>query len=441
MDAAARATLVRALCLYIPVAATALAWRRRRPGVRQAAGAGLAAAWNLPALLAVHLVAERAGWWHFAAGPGAVAGIPVELYLGWALLWGPLPALAAPRVRLPLVVLGALWLDLIVMPLCAPVVELGRHWLAGEALALGAALAPGQLLARLTADGRRVGCRALLQLGAFAGLTLFVMTGAILEHTGGSWRPLLDRDVRLTSLAIQLMGIPVLLGVSAVQEFAQRGGGTPVPYDPPSRLVTSGPYAYVSNPMQLSMALGLLGWGALLGSAPVAAAGLMAFIYSAGLAAWSEGDDLFVRHGEPWRAYRAAVRPWLLRWRPWATPGREARLYVAAGCDPCSGLGRWIAARDPVGLTIAAAERHPARDLRRITYEPGDGTPDEEGVAALARALEHIHLGWAMLGWMMRLPMLRPVLQLVVDASGGEPRTVRRTARLDDGCAIGEVAI
>jgi len=47
-----------------------------------------------------------------------------------------------------------------------------------------------------------------------------------------------------------------------VLEFARRGGGTPYPWDPPDRLVTSGPYAYVRNPMQLSTTLIMLLAGA-----------------------------------------------------------------------------------------------------------------------------------------------------------------------------------
>lgn len=78
-------------------------------------------------------------------------------------------------------------------------------------------------------------------------------------------------------------------------------------------------------------------------------------------------------------------------------------------------------------------ELHPTRDLDRITYDPGDGTADEDGVAALARSLEHINIGLALLGWVVRLPLVRPVLQLIVDASGGAPRTVRRTSSQTEG--------
>ncbi len=77
-------------------------------------------------------------------------------------------------------------------------------------------------------------------------------------------------------------------------------------------------------------------------------------------------------------------------------------------------------------MTFVAAEKHPTRDLWRITYDPGDGTPDEEGVAAIGRALEHINFAWAFAGMAMRLPLVSYVLQAIVDASGGGPQRIRR---------------
>jgi len=184
--------------------------------------------------------------------------------------------------------------------------------------------------------------------------------------------------------------------------------------------------------MQLSLALVLVAWGAILHSAWIVSAGAMAVIYGVGLAASDEGSDLATRFGVPWRAYRRRVHSWLPRWRPYhpsdetGTDTAPAALYVAAGCGPCSEVACWFTVRKPRGLEIVAAELHPQRDLTRITYDPRDGSPEEEGVAAVARALEHVHLGWAMVGWTMRLPGLRPVLQLLTDASGAEPRVVTR---------------
>ncbi len=427
--------LLRTVSLFGPITAALALWAFRRPGRTERAGLLLAFLWNLCGLAVLQLLARRLGWWAFSARGGLLLGMPVDLWLGWALLWGVIPALALPRFPLPGVLAVLLWLDLLLMPRGVPLLTLGPRWLMGETAGLLTCALPALLLARLTRDRRLLPVRAFFQIALFAGLVLFLLPEIILEQTGGSWAPLLTRPRWLLSIALQLLALPAVLGVSAVLELVRRGGGTPLPYDPPERLVTSGPYAYVANPMQVAAVLLLAGWGALLGSPWVAAGGVMAHLYGLGLAGWDEVGDLDRRFGRPWRAYRAAVRSWwprLYPWHPSLLPGGPppARLYLARGCGPCSELARWFARRRPVGLVLLAAEDHPRRALERLTYDPGDdasGAFEEEGIAAFARGLEHLHLGWALLGWAMRLPLVRPFLQLVADASGAGPR------RLDPG--------
>lgn len=66
------------------------------------------------------------------------------------------------------------------------------------------------------------------------------------------------------------LSIPLLLlgwligGWAVIAHF--RTGGTPVPFNPPPRLLTTGLYAYIRNPMFLGGFLFLLGLGVLLGS-------------------------------------------------------------------------------------------------------------------------------------------------------------------------------
>jgi hypothetical protein len=88
----------------------------------------------------------------------------------------------------------------------------------------------------------------------------------------------------------------------------------------------------------------------------------------------------------------------------------------------CREFGRWFEARGARGILILPAETHPAGSLRRITYEPADGTRGVMGVEAVARAVEHIHCGWALLGFLMRVPIVCQLIQLLADASGAEPR-------------------
>ena len=82
--------LIRAVCLFVPVFATAAVWARRRPASREIAAALLACCWYLPALLLLHIVAAANGWWHFDAQGGLLLGMPVDLYFGWPIAWAHL---------------------------------------------------------------------------------------------------------------------------------------------------------------------------------------------------------------------------------------------------------------------------------------------------------------------------------------------------------------
>ena len=425
-----RILLIRAACLYLPLSGAVAAWLWRRPPRNEAIAAFMACMWNAALLPVLHLVALHFGWWHFEVQGGLMLGFPVDLYLGWIVLWGVIPTVAFRRTNLALIAIIFFALDLVLMPQAAPVVKLGRSWYLGDLAGVFGCLIPSQLLARWTRDQRLLRARALLQVIVFSILPLGVLPAVILEQTHKSALPLLTMPGWRMSLWFQALMLPGVLGLCAVQEFVKRGGGTPIPYDPPCKLVTSGPYAYLRNPMQVSAMLVLLLLGIILRSYWVAAAGIMAHIYSAGLATWDEGDDLAKRFGGPWQRYRTQVRNWSPRWRPWyATKefqenGQSARIYVAQTCGMCSQVAGFLRRRSPAGLEIIAAEEYRHETLKRMTYDPADGSPQEKGIAAFARALEHLHLVWALLGFAMRLPVICQALQLLVDSCGGGEREI-----------------
>jgi protein-S-isoprenylcysteine O-methyltransferase Ste14 len=416
--------LVRSATVYFTVVVSLMVWAWRRPHDRAVSTAILATLWNLPALLALHLIATRSGWWRFDATGGLLLGMPVDFYLAWAWLWGGVPLIAWPSAPLPLVTAGAFALDLALMPAASPVVQLGPQWLIGEAIALITVFVPGQLLGRWTARDVRLRERATLQVVAFAGLVLFVTPVIAITNSNGRWVHPLSRPLWQLSLFAHVLAVPTILGLSALQEFVTRGRGTPVPFDPPRRLVTTGPYAYVRNPMQIAGVGILVLLGVMLENLWVSAAGVLAHIYSAGLAGWDEDGDLRQRFGDDWMAYRSNVRAWIPGITPWH-PINPAppRLFVAENCGMCSEVARWFRDRHPRHLLVVAAETHPSRSLTRITYETRDGY-SASGVEAVARGLEHLHLGWACVGLMLRLPIVLPLVQVIVDASGGEPRRV-----------------
>jgi protein-S-isoprenylcysteine O-methyltransferase Ste14 len=410
---------IRAAALLVPATAALMAVVILRPEKRRVTGAFAAFLWNVTTLIPVNVAAVHCGWWSFHVKGGTLAGVPMDLVLGWSTLWSVIPVLLLARVPWNVTVPALILADLVYMPLLRPLLVLEPQWLLGEILAIAVALVPALAFARWTECDRHVHARNAMWMFVFAGLPLAVIPLTILEVTHESlprWSPAMF-------IVLQLLVFPALLGVTAVQEFSIRGDGTPVPYDPPKRLVTSGVYAYVRNPMQLSATLLMLGAAAVLRSWWMLAACGTTLVYSAGLAYWDELRDM--QRFEGWQRYRASVPLWLPRWRPHVT--QPAFLYIAGGCGLCRSVHRLVERLHPDGVEIIPAEEHPTRDLERITYATRDGSFEAEGVQAVARALEHVNIAFAFCAFMIRLPLISAIVQLVVDAVGGEPRLIRRS--------------
>jgi protein-S-isoprenylcysteine O-methyltransferase Ste14 len=431
------ATLVRLASWLLPIALAYILVAIRRPSPRVLTGVLLSVAWNLSAVLAVNIVAGQLGWWSFRGDMPSFMGVPVEPWIGWTVLWGAVLPLAAWDRPVIVTVLACVWFDLIAMPAMGmtiePIVVLHGSWLVGEAVAIGVALIPSFLLARWTALGSNLYARATLQVVCAGALMLWLVPSIALESSGG-WERIMSLPPWQLSLALQVLSVPCVLGVRAVIEFVRQGRGTPLPYDPPHALVTGGPYSYVTNPMQLSIVLYFLLGAIAFQNALLGLATAMALMYGAGLAEWHEESQLAERFGSEWTRYRAEVRAWLPRWRPAVTT--DSTLLIAFSCTGCSSIGRWFLVRHPVGLEIAPAEDSTDESIRRVTYVQPVGPP-ATGVAAIARALEHIHLGWALVGWFLALPGVVHLVQVMADAFGPNPHEVKGLSYDPRACSIG----
>ena len=126
---------IRGSALMVPGLVLVCLWALREPDQRRGAAALLACLWCLPSLMAIHLAALHFGWWHYRTQVGELLGNPVDLWFGWAILWGPIPVLIMGRVNLSIAVVILLGLDLLLMPLGASVITLGPSWLLGESAA------------------------------------------------------------------------------------------------------------------------------------------------------------------------------------------------------------------------------------------------------------------------------------------------------------------
>jgi protein-S-isoprenylcysteine O-methyltransferase Ste14 len=273
-----------------------------------------------------------------------------------------------------------------------------------------------------------------MQVVTTGGLLLWLVPAAAIQFGGGWSHVVATIGPSQVGVGVQVALVPLAMGLRAVMEFLRRGGGTPIPYDPPIALVESGPYAYLRNPMQAAIVAFFVIAAAFLRNVALLGAGAFAFAYSAGLAEWHENGQLLDRFGEGWVRYRAHVRAWVPRCRPYVR--RNSTLYVAFTCGTCSSVGRWFLARHPIGLEIAPAEAALGKIRRRVTYVSPSGS-SSEGIAAIAHALEHIHIGWAAVGWLLMLPGIRHVAQLLADVCGPGPQVVAGRTYEPNVCETG----
>ena len=401
-------TLIRAVAVLVPFGAALILFMVHQPKPRAAGGMLLATLWNLVALLALNLLAAQFGWWHFNASKATFLDIPTDLYLGWAVLWGALSMLALPKMRLELMILILAVVDLVYMPLAFPVVQLESGWLIGEAVCLVCAAIPAQLLGRWTRDSLHLYARVGLQMLLFTGLYFFVIAALVLEVTHGSWTRFLANPVWFNILLGIFSIFPGILAVNSVLEFARFGRGTPFPWDSPDHLVTTGPYAFIKNPMQFGASLLALIWGAFLGSWELMLASVMAIAFSASIAKWQEHSDLEQRFSDAYLEYHSRFRNWIPRWRLWQA--HSSRLQLIAG----SRFLAWYKQQNPVFLTLEQGST--------LEYQSDERAP-ELGIDAVARALEHLNLVWAALGWMLKLPLIKTIVKPWFTAS------IKRNAR------------
>ena len=308
---------IRGLLLLGPLFLLAGTMLVSRPVARELTGAMLGVLWNIPFLILVNKLAAYLGWWRFTADDLLLEGLPVDIMLGWAAFWGAFLFLATRTLPIAVPIVIAIAIDIAVMPALPGTVILGDRWLLGEAGAIGFCLIPGLVLARLTAREELVMVRAFLQAGCWGGLVLLLIPAILLEYRGESVFVYFEWPIwKMVALPVALMG-PVLLGLSGVYEFAAKGCGTPIPFDPPRVLVTTGIYAYLANALQVSTLLMFLVLAAFYQSLLLILPAASVVIFSEGFVRWHHGMDIVLRFGSDWTRYRQHVPNWIPRTSPY----------------------------------------------------------------------------------------------------------------------------
>jgi protein-S-isoprenylcysteine O-methyltransferase Ste14 len=118
-------------------------------------------------------------------------------------------------------------------------------------------------------------------------------------------------------LAAILFGVISFPGLSGAYTMARIGRGTPLPLDAPQKLVVSGIYSFIRNPMAISGVGQGLAVGLFLGSPLVLIYALMgAFIWQFIFRPLEE-EDLLINFGADYEDYCRNVRCWIPRKKPY----------------------------------------------------------------------------------------------------------------------------
>jgi len=389
---------LRWLLFLGPLGAALLLAAANRGQDRKLVGALFSFLYGFALIFATHQVALAMGWWRYGGDVLMMMGMPADIWIGGALLFGPVLYLAFPSAKPVFLVLPIiLGLHGTIFSSLKPLVEAGPFWFAGVVVVFLVAHIPAIYLARWTALDQRLPLRAALLALGYGFLAFLVLPSLIMQAMGGGW-DIPNQPPWIVAACVPLLGLCFIVGLSAVQMFVLHGEGTPIPLDRTKRLVRTGLFAYVINPMQLSTALAWIVMGLGLGNIWVASASVMAWIFVAGMVRWHHRNDLMVRFPEGWPTYRSNVPEWLPRWRPWCPQPATLRF------DPANSgharFVRWLDRRRADGLIL---EPHPGGPLRYT--EPHEST-HFDGAAALCKALNHINLAWALVGAAMLLAIL-----------------------------------
>jgi protein-S-isoprenylcysteine O-methyltransferase Ste14 len=120
----------------------------------------------------------------------------------------------------------------------------------------------------------------------------------------------------LQSGAVLLFLTGVLVLFSGAYYLVVRGEGTPLPFDPPKRMVVAGPYAYIQHPMALGLLLIAFAEALWLASPSLVIYALLLTVLLNVYILYIEEPGLARRFGEDYRTYQA-VTP---RWIPFSRP-------------------------------------------------------------------------------------------------------------------------
>lgn len=149
--------------------------------------------------------------------------------------------------------------------------------------------------------------RAFTYATLLVGLVLVFLPADVVSRLGVT-QPAAIHIPQVVGMAVGVGG--AALALWCVITFAFIGGGTPLPFDPPRRLVVRGPYRFVRNPMAIGVALAVTGAALYYQSVRLMAfTGLFLLVIHLFVVLYEE-PTLRRMFGDEYEAYSRRVRRW-----------------------------------------------------------------------------------------------------------------------------------
>lgn len=421
--ASQRNLLMAAVCVVL--LAVAIVVKNHPQQLRIWSAASFISGYACCVLITAHTLMPADVSWSYSPFMATVANVPADVLLLWSIVWGGLPTVATmvcpPRSARNIIGLSIAWvaglfyIDVLTMPQLSDVVTLASGWMWFDIVLVAVIVGPVPWVAHAWNTRTQLATRVVFQVLTATLLMLIVIpvlafqtqlwlegclpTSGVLQrqHPLGlhHWlaMPWLVRGLTLCALALCL--VPALI---AALDLYRIGQGTPFPWDPPECLVTTGPYAYTANPMQMGVAAAYVVLSLASGSWAMLIAAGVATVFSYAVAQPHEEHAMTMRWPE-YRAYRTQVQPWRIRYRP-AHTSPEAKLWISHSCTDCMWAAQTLQLLPATGLTICDADTRP--QLQQATWDCG--SDHCQGVTALSLAYERTVLPLAYVSWFLRLP-------------------------------------
>lgn len=365
--------------------------------------------WTTFSLAILNYIAVENNLWYFTDNTSLLLNMPLDIFFIWIVFWGVLPIYFFKGKYTFVLALSIFWLDILLMPELEKlgVLKLNSNWIIGDFILVLLVWLPSYLWAKFYYNNTHLKYRSAFQVIIMA-LFLFIAIPFIaITYTNAIFnlKP-------FNPYLFQIVFIIALPALIAVIDLANKGKGTPFPYDKTSKLVKHGVYAYCKNPIQWSFTVLFIPISIYYESYLILSGSIISIAYSIGISNPQEYNDMNSRFGIDWANYKKAVPSWRFLWQPKTIP--KGTIYFKKHCNQCEQIKLWFTNKTTQQLDIKFSNEYTNNGLLQVTYVDYLGL-EYKSIKAIAHALEHINLGYASLGWFMRFPLVSHILQYIID--------------------------